>query len=109
MIQINLKNGSTTKFDLSTESGQMGWHDFCSDPSVPNLVSGLGIHNSPQSYIMPIPKSKDLVGIGGGTLVDCKHNKISGEFVWYKTKNFRIIQTVYTGDHKLSKVEVEEL
>jgi len=109
VIQINLKSGSTIKFDLSTESGQLGWHDFCADPTVPTLVSGLGIHKDSQSYLIPIPKRSELVGIGGGILADSKRNRIAGEFVWYKTNKSRVVQTVYTNQHKLSKVEVEQI
>lgn len=87
----------------------MGWHDFCTDPFVPDLISGIGIHDKPQSYILPIPRSKDITGIGGGVLVDHKRSKVSGEFIWYKTDKFQITQTVYTGDHKISKVEIEEM
>lgn len=112
MIQINLKSGTTVHFDLCDQKGgRAGFDKFCQDPTVPQLITGLGILYNGQAFLIPIPKEKNkcIAGIGGGVVIDENENKISSEFVWYKLDDMVIKQTVYTGANKVAKVEIQRM
>lgn len=107
MLKLQFNNGETVTFDLVSKSGYRDWLKFKAGCGWLDSVTAIGVLQNSVFHTIPIPNNGIVVNGLGANIIK-KGETVKGEMVWFKFDDYKMALTVYNGDAKVARIDVNK-
>lgn len=108
MIILNMRDGSTVKFNIEKDEQRDKFNAIGSNPNEVKFISGLWINADKQKVTLPFPQKFRRVYFYCDIMRNRKDGSISGDQVVVQADDIRLLVTSYRSHDRMTRIDLRK-